>query len=120
MRSVKPCLYLFCTDDPHSLAVRDTHCQVRTATAVVRLSPSSHAKKPSSAKVAISFIPLLTCIDTSVENSLERDCQTSIHQVNGGELVTCQSNFPTTYNRRNGFPSSEQCLTCSVDWSHIN
>ena len=72
MRSAKPWLYLFSTDGPHSLVVRGTHSQVRTATAVVRLLPSSHAKQPSSAKVAIILIPLLTCIDTSVENSLER------------------------------------------------
>ena len=72
MRSVKPCLYLFCTDDPHSLVVKGAHSQVRTATAVVRPSPSSHAKQPSSAKVAIILIPLLTDIDTSVENSLGR------------------------------------------------
>ena len=72
MRSVKPWLYLFCTDDPHNLVVRGTHSQVRTATAVVRPSLSSLAKQPSSAKVAIILIPLLTCIDTSVENNLER------------------------------------------------
>ena len=72
MRSVKPWLYLFCTDDPHRLVVRGNHSQVRTATAVVQPSPSSHAKQPSSAKVAIILIPLLTCIDTSVEDSLER------------------------------------------------
>ena len=39
MRSVKQWLYLFSTDDPHSLVVRSTHSQVRTATAVVRPSP---------------------------------------------------------------------------------
>ena len=72
MRSVKPWLYLFYTDDPRSPLVKGTHSQVRTATAVVRLLPSSHAKQPSSAKVAIILIHLLTCIDTSVENSLER------------------------------------------------
>ena len=52
--------------------VNGTHSQVRTATAVIRPSPRSHAKQPSSAKVAIILIHLLTCIDTSVENSLER------------------------------------------------
>ena len=72
MRSLKPWLYLFSTDDPHSLVVRDTHSQVRTAITVVRPSPRSHAKQPSSAKVAIIFIPLLTCIETSVVNSMER------------------------------------------------
>ena len=74
MRSVKPWLYLFSTDDPHSPVVRGTHSQVRTATAVVRPSPRSHAKQPSSAKVAIILIYryLLICIDTSVENSVER------------------------------------------------
>ena len=66
MRSVKPWLYLFSTDDPHSLVVNGTHSDVRTATAVVRPSPRSHAKQPSSAKVAILLIYLLTCIDTSV------------------------------------------------------
>ena len=65
MRAVKPWFYLFSTDDPHSLVVRGTHShsQVRT---VVRSSPRSHAK------VAIILIPLSTCIDTSVENSMER------------------------------------------------
>ena len=72
LRSRKPWLYLFSTDDFHSLVVRGTYSQVRTATAVVQLSPRSHAKQPSSAKVAIILIPLLTCIDMSVENSLER------------------------------------------------
>ena len=72
MRSVKPWLYLLSTDDHHSLVVNGTHSQVRTATAVVRPSPRSHAKQPSSVKVAIILIHLLTCIDTSVENSLER------------------------------------------------
>ena len=67
MRSVKPWLYLFSTDDPHSLVVNDTHSQVRTATAVVRPSP-----RHASAKVAIILIHLLICIDTSVENSLAR------------------------------------------------
>ena len=72
MRSVKPWLYLFSTDNPHSLVVRNTHSQVRKVTAVVQPSPRSHAKQPSSAKVAIELIPLSTCIDTSVENSMER------------------------------------------------
>ena len=73
MRSLKPWLSLFSTDDPHSLVVRDTHSQVRTAIAVVRPSPRSHAKQPSSAKVvAIILIPLLACIDTSVVYSIER------------------------------------------------
>ena len=72
MRSVKPRLYLFSTDNSHSLVVRGTHSQVRTVTAVVRPSLRSHAKQPSSAKVAIILIPLLTCIDMLVENSLER------------------------------------------------
>ena len=72
VRSLKPWLYLFSTDDPHSLVVRDTHSQVRTAIAVVRPSSRSHAKQASSAKVAIILIPLLTCIDTSVVNSMER------------------------------------------------
>ena len=72
MRSVKPWLYLFSTDDPHSLVVNGTHSQVRTATAVVRPSPRSHAKHPSSAKVAIILIHLLICIDTSAENRLAR------------------------------------------------
>ena len=30
MRSLKPWLYLFSTDDPHSLVVRDTHSQYYT------------------------------------------------------------------------------------------
>ena len=60
------------SDDPHNLVVRGTHSQVRTATAVVRPSSSSHAKQQISAKVAIILIPLLTCTDTSVEYSLER------------------------------------------------
>ena len=68
MRSLKLWLYLFSTDDPHSLVVRDTHSQVRTAITVVRPSPRSHAKQPNS----IILIPLLTCIDTSVVNSMER------------------------------------------------
>ena len=68
----EPWLYPFSTDDPHSLVVRDTHSQVRTAITVVRPSPRSHAKQPSSAKVAIILIPLLTCIDASVVNSMER------------------------------------------------
>ena len=72
MRSLEPWLYLFSTDDPHSLAVRDTHSKVRTAIPVVRPSPRSHAKQPSYAKVAIMLIPLLTCIVTSVVNSMER------------------------------------------------
>ena len=72
MRSLKPWLYLFSTDDPHSLVVRDTHSQVRTAITVVRLSSRSHTKQPNSAKVAIILTPLLTCIDTSVVNSMER------------------------------------------------
>ena len=63
---------LFSADDSHSLVVMDTHSQVRTAITVVRPSPRSHAKQPSSAKVAIILIPLLTCIDTSVVNSMER------------------------------------------------
>ena len=67
MRSVKPWLYLFSTDDPHSLAVMGTHSQARTVTAVVRPSPRSHAKQPSSAKDSIILKPLLTCIDTSVK-----------------------------------------------------
>ena len=72
MRSVKPWLYLFSTDDPHSLVVNGTQFQVRTATAVVRPSARSHVKQPSSAKGAIIVIYLLTCIDTSVENNLAR------------------------------------------------
>ena len=52
--------------------VRGIPAEVRTATAVVRPLPRSHAEQPSSAKVAIILIPLLTCIDTSVENSMER------------------------------------------------
>ena len=72
MRSVKPWLYLFSTDDPHSLVVRGTPSQVRTAIAMVRPPSRSHAKMPSSAKVAFILIPLLTCIDTPVENSMER------------------------------------------------
>ena len=72
VRSLKPWLYLFSTVDPHSLVVRDTHSQVRIAITAVRPSPRSHAKQPSSAKVAIILIPLLTCIDTSVVNSMER------------------------------------------------
>ena len=67
MRSVKPWLYLFSTDDPHSLVVRGTHSQVRTVTAVVRPSPRSDTKQPSSAKVSNILKPLLTCIDTSVK-----------------------------------------------------
>ena len=74
VRSVKSWLYLFSTDDPHSLMVRGTHSQVRTLTAVVRPSPRSHAKQPSSAKVAIILKPLLTCIDTSVNKSIANDC----------------------------------------------
>ena len=58
---MKPWLYLFPAVNPHSLVVRGTHSQVRTATAVVRPSPRSHAKQPSSA-----------ANDTSVENSIER------------------------------------------------
>ena len=72
VRSLKPWLYLFSTDDPHSLVVRDTHSQVRTAITVLRPSPRSHAKQPGSAKIAIILIPLLTCIDTLVVNSMER------------------------------------------------
>ena len=72
MRSVKPWLYLFSTDDPHSLVVNGTHSQVGPATAVVRPSPRSYAKQPNSAKVAVILIHLLTCIDTSAENSLAR------------------------------------------------
>ena len=72
MGSVKPWLYPSSIDDTHSLVVRDTHSQVRTVNAVVRPSSRSHAEQPSSAKDAIILIPLLTCIDTSVENSLER------------------------------------------------
>ena len=44
-RSVKPWPHIFSTKDPHSLIVR-----IRTATAVVRPSPVSHAKQPISAK----------------------------------------------------------------------
>ena len=84
MRSVKAWLYLFSTDDPHSLVVRGTHSQVRTVIAVVRPSPRSHAKQPSFAKVSIILKPLLTCIDTSVKQY--EDSQTLI-QVNGGEMV---------------------------------
>ena len=71
VRSLKPWLYLFSTDDPHSLVVRDTHSHAIT---VLRPSSRPHAKQPSSAKVAIILIPLLTCtcIDTSVVNSIER------------------------------------------------
>ena len=72
MRSVKLCFFLFSADGPHSLVVKGTHSQARTATAVVRPSPESHAKQQSSATVAIILIPLLTCIDKSVENSMER------------------------------------------------
>ena len=68
MRSVKPQFYLFPTDDPHNLVVKGTHSAIRIATAVIRPSPRSHAKQPSFAKVAIILIPLLTCIDMSVEN----------------------------------------------------
>ena len=64
MRSVKLWLYLFSADGPHSLVVKGTHSQVRTASAVVRPSPESHAKQQSSATVAIILIPLLTCIHT--------------------------------------------------------
>ena len=73
MRSAKPWLYLFSNDDPHSLAFRGTHSQVRTATAAARPSPEAHAKQPSSAKVAIILIPLLICIDTSVESRMEKN-----------------------------------------------
>ena len=100
MRSVKPWLYLFFSDDPHSLVVRGTHFQVRTANAVVRPSPRSHAKQPSSAKVAIIFIPLLTCIDTSVENSMRRqpDFDTSKWRGNGTP-ARVTSPQPITYDR---------------------
>ena len=86
MSSVKPWLYLFSTDDPHSLVMRGTHSQVRTVTAVVRPLPRLHEKQPSTAKVAIILKPLLTCIDTSVKNGMKEDSQTLI-QVNGGEMV---------------------------------
>ena len=59
VRSLKQWLYLLSTDDLHSLAVRDTHSQVRTAITVLRPSPRSHAKQPSSAKVAIILIPFI-------------------------------------------------------------
>ena len=72
MRPVKPWLYLFSTDDPHTLVVNGTPSQVGPATAVVRPSPRLYAEQPSSAKVAIILIHLLTCVDTSVENSLAR------------------------------------------------
>ena len=118
MRSVKPWLYIFSTDDPHSLVVNDTHSQVRTSTAVVRPSPRSHAKQPSSAKVAIILIHLLICIDTS---TVWREDSQALIQVNGGEMVLLPSNLPTTYNKRKGFSPSEQWLTtCSVNWKHIH
>ena len=85
MRSVEPWFYLFSTGDPHSLVVNCNHSQVGTANAVVRPSPRSYAKQPSSAKVAIILIYLLTCIDTSVENSLAR--RQTLIQVDGGEMV---------------------------------
>ena len=75
MRSVKPWLYLFSTGDPHSL-VNGTHSQVGTANALVRPSPRSYAKQPSSVKVAIIFKYLLT------ENSLAR--RQTLIQVDGG------------------------------------
>ena len=68
MRSVKPWLYLFFTDDLHSLVVNGIHSQVGPTTAVIRPSSRSYAKQPSSAKVAIILIHLLTCIDASAEN----------------------------------------------------
>ena len=67
MRYVKAWLYLFSTDDPHSLVVRVTHSQVRTVTVVGRPLPRSHVKQSSSAKVAIILKPSLTSIDTSVK-----------------------------------------------------
>ena len=81
MRTVKPSLYL---------VVNGTHSQVRTATAVVRPSATSHAKQPSSAKVAIIVIYKLTCIDTTVENSLARR----------------QPDFDTSKWRRDGTPAT--------------
>ena len=72
MRSVKPWLYLFFTDDLHSLVINGTHSQVGSATAVIRPSPRWYAKQPSFAKVAVILIHLLTCIDASAENSLTR------------------------------------------------
>ena len=87
MRSVKSWLYLISSDDPHSLVARGTHSQVRTVNAAVRPSPRSHAKQPSSAKVAIILKPLFTCIDTSVKTIWREDSQTLIQQVNGGEMV---------------------------------
>ena len=90
--------------DPHSLVVMDTHSQVRTAITVVRPSSRSHTKEPSSAKVAIILIPLLTCIDTSVINSMERRkpvFDTSKWRRDGTPArVTSQ-----TYNKRKGFSS---------------
>ena len=123
MRSVKPWLYLFSTVDPHSLVVRSAHSQVRTATAVVGSSPSSHAKQPRSAKVAIILIPLLTCIDKSVGNTVERrqpDFDTSKWRGDGTPERVSSPQPITNDNKRKGFSPSEQCLICSVDWGHIN
>ena len=87
MRSVKPWLNLFSADDPHNLVVRGTHSQARTVTAVVRPSPRSDAKQPSSAKVAVILKPLLTCIDTSVNKSIANDCVIPRHCKNFHSLI---------------------------------
>ena len=113
MRSVKPWLYLFSTDDLHRIVVNGTHSQVGPATAVIRSSPRSYAKQPSSAKVSIILIHLLTCINASVKNSLTRrqpDFDTSKWRGDGTPArVTSPQLNPTK-----GLPQSSVSLVLST------
>ena len=104
---------------PSCLVLRGTHAQVRTATAVDRPLPRSHAKKPSSAKVTISLIPLLTCNRYVSRKQYGDETVRFWYKQMKGRWYSCQCNFPKIYIKRKLFPS-EQCRTCSVDWSNIN
>ena len=100
--------------------MNDTHTQVRTATAVVRPSPRSHAKQPSSAKVAIILIHLLICIDTSVENSLatrQPDFDTSKWR---GDGTPARVTSPQTIiNKRVFLPQSSASLVLLIGITYI-
>ena len=117
MKSVKSWLYLFSTDDLHRIVVNGTHSQVGPATAVIRSSPRSYAKQPSSAKVSIILIHLLTCIDASVANSLTRrqpDFDTQINKVNDF-LSICDRKYNIILTR-----IRHNCSSLKADLHRVN
>ena len=79
---------------------------MRTTTGVVR---------QSSAEIAIILVLLSTyCIDRSGENSLEKR-QPDFDTSKWKEIYSCQSNFRTSYHKRERISPSDQRFTRCAD-----